>query len=445
MIPVRLESLTYELRDSSGWLAGLRVADAVGDDEPRLSGCGGRAVLVDRAARAVFAVVHHLLRPRALVSPRHLGDRYDGLGVSHRRRDFDNVRIDVFSKSLGLFFGTLFAICMVCHGELVRLRPAPRHLTEFYLMIAAGGAIGGIFVSLIAPHIFKTFLEWNFGLVASYGVAFVVWMVATRRGFGKVRQRSGSAVRELAVGELALAAVLLVGLLFVAGWQWDKASPGENTQYRAPKFLRTRERSPANQRRGFFPLHETAQRPYVPRHAVHQRRHHAAPRLTTFYGENTGVGHAIRFFQSRPNLHVGVVGLGAGTLAAYAKMPGQRVTFYEINPEVEKIARTYFTFLKDSPAMPRSCWATRGFRSTAQEPQKFDVLVLDAFSGDAPPAHLLTREAFAIYQRHMSEGGIIAVHITNRYVDLRRSFRPRPTTIISARRGSRPTTMTTTN
>ena len=168
-------------------------------------------------------------------------------------------------------------------------------------------------------------------------------------------------------------------------------------------------------------------------------------RLTTFYGENTGVGHAIRFFQSRPNMHVGVVGLGAGTLAAYAKMPGQRITFYEISPEVEKIARTYFTFLKDCAGKADVVLGDARLSLDRAEPQKFDVLVLDAFSGDAPPAHLLTREAFAIYQRHMSPDGIIAVHITNRYVDLCRWFRPRPTTITSARRGSRPTTTTTTN
>ncbi len=329
----------------------------------------------------------------------------------------DNVRT-TFLEDLGLYFGTMFAICMVCHGELVRLRPDPRHLTEFYLMIAAGGAMGGIFVSLIAPHVFETFLEWNLGLVASYGVAFAVWLMTTRRGFGKARQRSGSAVRELAVGELVSAAVLLVGLLFVAGWQWDKASPGENTQYRARNFYGLVSVRRLTNDEGSTPYMKlrnghTCHGMQFISDDITQRR-----RLTTFYGENTGVGHAIQFFQSRPNLHVGVVGLGAGTLAAYAKMPGQRITFYEINPEVEKIARTYFTFLKDCAGQAEVVLGDARLSLDRAEPQKFDVLVLDAFSGDAPPAHLLTREAFAIYQRHMAKGGIIAIHITNRYVDL---------------------------
>jgi len=323
-----------------------------------------------------------------------------------------------FVTDLSLYFATLFAICMVCHGELVRLRPAPRHLTEFYLMIAAGGAIGGIFVSLIAPRIFETFLEWNFGLIASYGVAFVVWLIATRRAFGKALQESGSAVWLLAAGELVSAVVLLAGLSFAAAWQWDAATPGANTLYRARNFY------------GLVSVRKLGSDKDLPiyielrnGHIRHGRQFVSDDpairnRLTTYYGENTGAGHAIQFFQSQPNMRVGVVGLGAGTLAAYAKQPGQRITFYEINPEVEKIARTYFTFLKDCAGQADVVLGDARLSLERAEQQKFDVLVLDAFSGDAPPAHLLTREAFGIYQSRMAPGGIIAVHITNRYVDL---------------------------
>jgi len=327
-------------------------------------------------------------------------------------------RSTTFVGDLAIFFGTLFAICMVCHGELVRLRPAPRHLTEFYLMIAAGGAIGGIFVSLIAPRIFKTFLEWNYGLVASFGVAFVVWLIAMRSKSRTAAQEFDSSDLLAFGGKAVSALLLLAGLYFVAAWQWDAAAPGANTLYRARNFY------------GLVSVRQMGGDDGSPRynelrngHIRHGRQFISddiavRERLTTYYGENTGAGHAIRFFQAKPNMQVGVVGLGAGTLAAYAKLPGQRITFYEINPEVQKIAQTYFTFLKDCTAQADVVLGDARLSLDSTDQPKFDVLVLDAFSGDAPPAHLLTREAFGIYQRHMLPDGIIAVHITNRYVDL---------------------------
>ncbi|HEX3996982.1 MAG TPA: fused MFS/spermidine synthase [Pirellulales bacterium] len=333
---------------------------------------------------------------------------------------FGNLNFDLsttFAGDLALYFGALLAICMVCHGELVRLRPAPRHLTEFYLMIAAGGAIGGIFVSLIAPRIFKSFLEWNFGLVASYGVALVVWFIASSRRRYSIRS-SSAARAPFGIGRMIAASLLAAGLCFVAVWQTKDSLPAANTIYRARNFY------------GLVSVRkfkgDKATAPYIELRNGHIRhgRQFLSPdlvqrqRLTTYYAENTGAGRAIRFFQSKPDLRVGVVGLGAGTLAAYARQPGQRITFYEINPEVEKIARTYFTFLKDCGGQADVVLGDARLSLDRAPPQKFDVLVLDAFSGDAPPAHLLTREAFAIYQRHMADGGIIAVHITNRYVDL---------------------------
>jgi spermidine synthase len=143
-----------------------------------------------------------------------------------------------------------------------------------------------------------------------------------------------------------------------------------------------------------------------------------------YYAPETGAGRAIRFFLDKPDLRIGVVGLGAGTLAAYPTRPTQFIEFYEINPEVVTIANKYFTFLKECKGRQKVVLgdARLSMKSELErgDRQNFDVLVLDAFSGDAPPAHLLTREAFALYREHMRKDGrgIIAVNIKNRYVHL---------------------------
>jgi hypothetical protein len=138
---------------------------------------------------------------------------------------------------------------------------------------------------------------------------------------------------------------------------------------------------------------------------------------TLYYSSDSGVGRALAALEGA-NRHIGVVGLGAGTLAAYGR-PGDRIRFYEINPDVEKAARQYFTYLRNSSANVIVVVGD-GRLSLEREPsQAFDLLVLDAFSGDAIPTHLLTREAFEIYRRHLKPGGMIATHVSNMSLDLR--------------------------
>jgi spermidine synthase len=138
---------------------------------------------------------------------------------------------------------------------------------------------------------------------------------------------------------------------------------------------------------------------------------------TTYYAKDSGVGLAMRYCCGERARNVGIVGLGAGTIAAYGR-PGDRMRFYEINPAVQPIAQHLFTYLRDSPA--QITFADGDARaSLAQEaPQHFDVLVVDAFSGDAIPLHLLTTQAIAVYRKHLTPGGILAFHISNRHVDL---------------------------
>jgi spermidine synthase len=137
---------------------------------------------------------------------------------------------------------------------------------------------------------------------------------------------------------------------------------------------------------------------------------------TAYYGEQSGIGLTLRDRPERP-LRVGMVGLGAGTLAAYGRA-GDVFRFYEINPDVIRLAESHFTFLKDSKAQIEMSLGDARLSLEREPPQNFDVLVLDAFSSDAIPAHLLTREAFEIYRKHLRPDGVIAVHISNRYFDL---------------------------
>jgi hypothetical protein len=153
---------------------------------------------------------------------------------------------------------------------------------------------------------------------------------------------------------------------------------------------------------------------------VHGRQFSAAEKQDlplTYYGEQAGVGRALTYFADKPDLRVGVVGLGVGTLAHYVR-PGQSLTFYEINPEVIRLAEKYFTFLSRCGSVCKLVLGDARLSLEREEPQEFDVLVLDAFSGDAPPVHLLTEQAFDLYLKHLRPGGVIAVNITNRQLDL---------------------------
>ncbi len=304
-----------------------------------------------------------------------------------------------YLQDLLVSFGVLLAVCMVCHGELVRLRPEPRRLTEFYLYVAAGGVLGGVLVALAAPLVFHRFLEWPIGLVLSYVLAAIVLLLPTTVG--------GPWLVRLVGGASAA-----VGLVCVLCWQVDLSRPVERVRnfYGVLAVRDDYANDPAHHQ---FSLVHAA--------TMHGRQmvDPAKRRLpTSYYAEQSGVGRALRWLQKRQaKMRVGVVGLGVGTLAAYAR-PGDEYQFYEINPEVPRLARTYFHYLEDCRG---SCDIVPGDARLSldrQPPQHFDLLAIDAFSGDSIPIHLLTREAFQLYQRHLAPGGVLAVHITNNYLNL---------------------------
>lgn len=306
---------------------------------------------------------------------------------------------------ISLFAGGFFVCCMVCHGELARRKPAPNFLTSYYLMISLGGAVGGIFVGLVAPSIFSGYYELHVGIVAS---AFLLIAVLLREiPFRTYRFPS------LKIVLLALLTVALSIIVYAT-----VSIPKSSGKVRLAK-------------RNFYSCLRVVdwdlENPWeASRELVDGVITHGAQLLhplrrrqpTTYYGARSGVGLAIRQAGIASPVHVGVVGLGAGTLATYGR-PGDDYRFYEINPLVVQLATTEFRFLRDSEARINIIQGDARL-SLEQEPvQRFDVLVIDAFSSDAIPIHLLTKEAFAVYFRHLKDEGILAVHVTNRYLDLR--------------------------
>lgn len=310
-----------------------------------------------------------------------------------------------------IFSVVLFVCCMICHGELVLLKPSSRFLTSFYLMVSIGGAIGGIAVSLIAPLVFTGFWELPLGLL-SCGVLRVIVAVVER----PAPQSRRSLVRFSAF--LAIVMVSLVVVLTQFSAAFLGVAEASRNFY---GILRVTEATIGDSRERVFKLTHGE--------TVHGFQFWDAVRRsqpTAYFTEESGIGLALRHYPfPESGRRIGVLGLGIGTLAAYGES-GDTIRFYEINPEVVRFAEGeggYFTYLKDSAARVELVLGDARImlerELEAGEPQQFDLLVLDAFSSDSIPVHLLTKEAFDTYLQHLRPDGLLALNISNRYLDLR--------------------------
>ena len=378
------------------------------------------------------------------------------------------------SKQVAIYCGGLFVCCMVCHGELYRLKPDPSHLTGYYLMIAAGGALGGLFVAVAAPQLFTDYYElhwglflcgllfllvcitaraggpgaevpspkWNEWLWLAFTLAFVAfggldrllaWLPARARTIPKgyfVGLRIGLWCL-LAVGtafwiarrkywsllhwRLLTCAWLSLGLIGLGAILWEQAhGAGSQRVYRSRNFygvLTVEEHDKKDPSSHYFLLQ-------------HGRITHGlqfvdpaqAMSPVSYYGPESGIGLGIAALPNGPR-RIGVVGLGTGTVAAFVR-PGDYVRFYEINPQVQAVANSWFSYLPKCPGQVEVARGDARLSLEREPPQHLDLLVLDAFSGDAIPVHLLTKEAFDVYQRHLNTNGVVAVHISNHYLDL---------------------------
>lgn len=360
----------------------------------------------------------------------------------------------------------LFVCCMVCHGELYRLRPDPRQLTGYYLMISAGGALGGLCVALGAPMLFTDFFELHWGLLFC-GLLFLIVCLRERTGSNvhKWRWLAGLLTLTVFVGldqgivwlakhqsmlpssgplwlRLGMWSVLAVILAFWIGrrrfqkfrfWRllaclWLSAGLAL-----LALMLRTQARQSYGEivfrSRNFYGAlsvskHDADDPPGTYYLLQYGRIIHGfqfmdperAKWTTSYYCEGSGIALAVQALPAGSR-RIGVVGLGTGTIATFGRA-GDTLRLYEINPAILQLATTRFTYLSNCLAQVEVAMGDARLSLEREPPQQFDLLALDAFSSDAIPVHLLTREAFELYNRHLKPDGIIAVHISNRYLDL---------------------------
>jgi SAM-dependent methyltransferase len=305
------------------------------------------------------------------------------------------------SLQIPLFCIGLFICCMVCHGELARLKPEPRHLTIFYLMIAAGGSFGGVFAGVIAPLIFHGFYELPIALT---GCAIITLVCVTPPKIIATPPRR--------ISFFGFATIVSFVLAFLP-YLTTPAVKTSSTMRNFYGVVRVQDvAATANQ---------PARRDLINGTIVHGIEILESGRSnepTTYYGAESGAAIALSEAHKRGGIRVGIIGLGAGTLAAYGQ-PGDRFTFFEINPLVIQVANSQFDFLRDSKAHIDMIPGDARISLEHLPSQNFDLLMADAFSGDAIPVHLLTRESFELYFRHLKPDGLLAIHISNKFLDLK--------------------------
>jgi hypothetical protein len=315
-----------------------------------------------------------------------------------------------FQIQVGAMLGVLFGGCMVCHGELVNIRPAPRHLTAFYLAVAGGGSIGGIAVALVAPMVLDRLWEFQFFTL----LPLPLLMAAI------IRDPQSRLMR----GWWRLGWVVPLAALFGSTYALVKPPVPDGSTEVARKrnfygVLTVLDDEPDAQ-----PVLRRLRNGTILHGAQFKDPEHTMD-VTTYYGDGSGVEIAIDQHPKRvanEPLRIGVIGLGAGTIAALGQA-GDTVHFFEINPAAVDFARRYFSFLSGTRATVEIALgdARLSLERELRDPSKrhtYDVLAIDAFSGDAIPVHLLTREAFALYREALQEDGVLAVHVSNHYLDL---------------------------
>ena len=294
---------------------------------------------------------------------------------------------------IGVFCVGLFLACMFCHGELVRLKPSPRYLTRFYLMISLGGAVGAVLVGIVAPLALPAYFELGGALALC--ALLLLWQV-----------RRDHAVFGI-LGLVSLFVTVGCGVWYLKEF-YDGVIVSTRNFYGVLRVWQTGD-------------DETGKRSLIHGTILHGNQF-LAPDLrrepTTYYTATSGIGRAIESrHPSVEPIKVGVIGLGTGTIAAWGAK-GDTYRFYDINPAVIEIAKREFYYLSDSEATVETALGDARLVLEREAPQGFDVLAIDAFSSDAIPVHLITHEALGIYLKHMKPSGIVAFHVTNRFLDL---------------------------
>jgi SAM-dependent methyltransferase len=299
--------------------------------------------------------------------------------------------VDV-SKLIPALCGALFVCCMVCHGELARRRPDPRYLTQFYLMVSLGGAVGGLFVAFAAPRLFHSYIELPVGMVLCAALAISALPTWTIRAAAALATVAFAAwlvrIDVLESSQYRLSARNFYGVLHVREDPTGKDFPGQRVLIHGTINHGTQLMRPGGDR--------------IP---------------TSYFGSGSGINRALRALGERGPIRIGILGLGAGVTATLARA-GDTLHYYEINPLVVDIATSEFGFWKACPAEKRLFLGDGRLLLERMPAEQLDFLAMDAFSSDAVPVHLLAAEAYPTYLRHLKPDGVLAINTTNRYLNL---------------------------
>ncbi len=317
--------------------------------------------------------------------------------------NFKNIDIKIL---VPVFSFGLFVVCVLCHGELSRLKPHPKYLTSFYLTMSIGGALGGLFVGFIAPHLFPDYYELPI-------IITIAALIAVFSIYRDPDEKLGFPFYYEPYWIILVGLVCIMAIFFGANISNSRHQNRQTVRnFYGALYVRDVDRY---------------DKQYARRQLVHGTILHGEqflnPKMkgkpTSYYSETSGAARILRESQSHgTSIRVGVIGLGTGTLASFGRK-GDDYHIYEINPLVLQLAQTEFSYLKDSPASVSVHLGDARLVLDYQTPQQFDVLLVDAFSSDAIPIHLLTKEAMVLYFRHLKPSGVLGVHISNRYLDLR--------------------------
>ena len=305
--------------------------------------------------------------------------------------------------ALPLFCVLLFVACMFCHGELAAMRPEPQYLTQFYLALSVGGAIGGLLVGVLAPLVFDSFVEMPLALMACALLATYLWWQSPPSNWSKGWTQSITAAT--------------LGLSALTGWWlWDYSMPSENTIVSKRDFYGTLSVTQTG------PLEDKGTLRHLYHGTISHGWQYTDTQLRTkpisYFGPEAGISKVLDFYaQQRPSIDVGILGLGIGVLVAYGR-ENDNYRIYELVPSVLEIAKKYFWYLTDAKAN-LSLTLGDGRLNLEREPsQQFDMLSIDAFSSDSIPMHLMTVEALQVYQKQIKPEGAIVYNVTNRLINL---------------------------
>jgi len=291
----------------------------------------------------------------------------------------------------------LLGVCLLCHGEVARLKPDAAKLTQYYMLMSGGGAIGGIIVAIICPLLLTTHFELPLSLAFVTGMAFVIFFAC--RSWSRP-DYDWSIAHRLRYAALSVITAPLIAMAFASH---DESIASERNFFGVLKVVKDDGGLQLIHGSTIHGMQLTGPNRSVP---------------TTYYGEQSGIGLLLKAHQRlKQDLNIGVVGLGCGVLATYGRAT-DHMHMIEINPAVINIANTHFSFLRDSKAKISTHVGDGRLVLERMEREQFDVLVLDAFSSDAIPAHLLTREAFQLYTKRLNPKGVLAVHLSNNHLDL---------------------------